>query len=85
MSYPNLTPKSQTSAIVLPVTGNIDNVPAQLPFGVYAADNDFLTMGDLKEESFMDAWNSQKFMALRQAHLNKDITGTACENCVAYA
>lgn len=43
MSYPNLTPKSQTSAIVLPVTGNISNVPAQLPFGVYAADNDFLT------------------------------------------
>lgn len=43
MSYPNLTPKSQTSAIVLPITGNIANVPGQLPFGVYTADNDFLT------------------------------------------
>jgi len=47
--------------------------------------NDFLTMGNLNEMSFMDAWNSDKFQTLRSAHLNKDISGTACENCVAYA
>lgn len=51
MSYPNLTPKSQVSAIVLPITGNISNVSDQLPFGVYSSDNDFLT-GAVDQVSF---------------------------------
>jgi MoaA/NifB/PqqE/SkfB family radical SAM enzyme len=42
------------------------------------------TMGDLTEQSFMEAWNSAKFVALREAHLRKDVTGTVCEACVAY-
>ena len=42
-------------------------------------------MGDLKERSFMEAWNSEKFQALRSAHLRKDVKGTVCEECVAYA
>ncbi len=43
------------------------------------------TMGDLTKESFLEAWNSQAFQALRKAQLDKDVAGTACENCVAYA
>lgn len=42
------------------------------------------TMGDLTKQGFMDAWNSEDFVRLRQAHLNKDVTGTVCEQCVAY-
>jgi hypothetical protein len=42
------------------------------------------TMGDLSKVSFLDAWNSAPFMALRAAHLRKDVRGTVCENCVAY-
>jgi MoaA/NifB/PqqE/SkfB family radical SAM enzyme len=42
------------------------------------------TMGDLNQVSFMDAWNSKSFVALRTAHLKKDVTGTVCEKCVAY-
>ena len=42
------------------------------------------TMGDLTRQSFMDAWNAPEFVKLRQAHLNKDVRGTACENCIAY-
>lgn len=42
------------------------------------------TMGDLNTMPFMEAWNSQKFQELRAAHLRKDVTGTACELCVAY-
>lgn len=42
------------------------------------------TMGDLNEQSFMDAWNSQAFLQLRMAHLAKDVRGTVCENCIAY-
>ena len=42
------------------------------------------TMGDLNKVSFMAAWNSQPFVALRAAHLRKDVRGTVCENCVAY-
>jgi len=41
-------------------------------------------MGDLKTHSFMDAWNSEKFQEVRAAHLNADVTGTVCEECVAY-
>ena len=42
-------------------------------------------MGDLNVTQFMEAWNSSKFMDLRKAHLAKDVTGTICENCVAYS
>jgi radical SAM protein with 4Fe4S-binding SPASM domain len=41
-------------------------------------------MGDLMEESFLDAWNSTKFQALRRAHLARDVRGTVCESCTAY-
>lgn len=42
------------------------------------------TMGDLNTQSFMEAWNSAKFVALREAHLRRDVTGTVCEACIAY-
>ena len=42
------------------------------------------TMADLTQVSFMDGWNSQAFQALRAAHLKKDVSGTICEDCVAY-
>lgn len=42
------------------------------------------TMGDLTKLSFMEAWNSQPFVKLREAHLKKDVRGTVCENCIAY-
>ena len=41
-------------------------------------------MGDLNTQTFMEAWNSPAFVALREAHLRKDVTGTVCEDCVAY-
>jgi len=37
--------------------------------------------GNLNEMSFLDAWNSPTAQALRKAHLNKNVTGTACEKC----
>jgi MoaA/NifB/PqqE/SkfB family radical SAM enzyme len=43
------------------------------------------TMGDLTRDSFMDAWNSAAFVALRAAHLKKDVHGTVCETCIAYS
>lgn len=42
-------------------------------------------MGDLTEQSFMEAWNSPAFVKLRDAHLRKDVRGTICENCIAYS
>ena len=41
-------------------------------------------MGDLKEVPFMEAWNSEPFQKLRQAHLDEDLNGTPCEACVAW-
>lgn len=41
-------------------------------------------MGDLKEMSFLEAWHSVKFQALREANLSRDVTGTVCEKCIAY-
>jgi MoaA/NifB/PqqE/SkfB family radical SAM enzyme len=42
------------------------------------------TMGDLTGTDFMSAWNSPPFVALREAHLRKDVRGTLCEDCIAY-
>lgn len=42
-----------------------------------------LIMGDLKKQSFMEAWNSQDFQNLRKAHLAKNVVGTGCETCAA--
>lgn len=38
-------------------------------------------MGDLTRQSFLEAWNSEAFQALRAAHLGGDVHGTACEAC----
>ena len=43
MSKPTLTPKQQTSAIVLPATGTATDVSSVLPLGIYAAETDFLS------------------------------------------
>ncbi len=43
------------------------------------------TMGDLTQMSFAEAWNSPPFVALREAHLKKDVRGTVCESCLAYS
>ena len=42
-------------------------------------------MGDLNTASFMDSWQSERFQALRAAHLRRDVRGTPCETCVAFA
>ena len=42
-----------------------------------------LIMADLKEVDFMTGWHSQRFQTLREAHLRKDVRGTACEECIA--
>ena len=42
-------------------------------------------MADLHKVSFANGWNSPEFQSLREAHLAKDVTGTPCEECVAYA
>jgi len=42
-------------------------------------------MGDLTSDGFMAAWHSERFMALRRAHLDRDVGGTPCERCIAYA
>lgn len=49
----------------------------------FDADGRF-AMADLKTTPFMEAWNSEKFQELRAAHLKKDVTGTVCQDCVAY-
>lgn len=55
----------------------------QLVACCFSHDDRFL-MGDLKEQDFLEAWHSAPFQALRAAHLAEDLTGTACESCVAY-
>jgi MoaA/NifB/PqqE/SkfB family radical SAM enzyme len=42
------------------------------------------TMGDLTQQSFMEAWTSLPFLKLRAAHLELDVRGTPCERCIAY-
>lgn len=49
----------------------------------FDADGRF-AMADLNQVSFMEGWNSARFTALREAHLRRDVTGTICQDCVAY-
>lgn len=41
-------------------------------------------MGNLKDKPFMEIWNSKEFVKLREASLKQDVTGTLCEDCMAY-
>lgn len=41
-------------------------------------------MGDLREQTFMTAWHSEKFQELRRHHLNKDVSNTVCKECALY-
>ena len=50
----------------------------------FDADGRFV-VGDLTKQSFMDAWNSKEFQRIREAHLNQDLMGTVCQECIAYA
>lgn len=43
MSLPELTPTSQTSAIILPITGTLSKVASALPLGVYKDSSEFLS------------------------------------------
>jgi MoaA/NifB/PqqE/SkfB family radical SAM enzyme len=49
----------------------------------FDADGRF-TVGDLKQDSFMAVWHSEAFAKVRRAHMKKDVTGTVCEDCIAY-
>ena len=52
MAVPTLTPKSQTSAIVLPATGTHSNVTnSNLPYGIYLNNADFVS-GAVDQVSF---------------------------------
>lgn len=41
-------------------------------------------IGDLNENNFMELWNSEEFIKLREAHINKNVNGTICEKCLLY-
>jgi MoaA/NifB/PqqE/SkfB family radical SAM enzyme len=49
----------------------------------FDADGRFV-VGDLNKQTFMEAWNSDQFQTIRQAHLSNDLSGTVCQDCVAY-
>ena len=42
-------------------------------------------MGDLNRQTFLEAWQGERFQALRRANLDEDVRGTVCEQCIAYA
>ena len=41
-------------------------------------------VGDLTAETFLEAWNGERFRSLRTAHLAGDRRGTPCEGCSAW-
>ena len=41
-------------------------------------------MGDLNRVSFLEAWHSTQFQALRAAHLSHELCATVCAQCIAY-
>ena len=43
-----------------------------------------LYVADLNKMSFREAWHCDEYVAIRRAHLKKDVRGFACANCIAY-
>ena len=44
MAFPELTPSSQTSKVILPITGSTSNVTSTaVPYGIYLSNTDFLS------------------------------------------
>jgi radical SAM protein with 4Fe4S-binding SPASM domain len=43
---------------------------------------DHFTVGDLKKQTFMEIWHSEKFKELRRHHLANDVAATACRDCI---
>ncbi|WP_425403016.1 radical SAM/SPASM domain-containing protein [Hwanghaeella sp.] len=41
-----------------------------------------LVVGNLNDQTLMEAWHSDEFKELRQRHLDRKIKGTLCEGCV---
>ena len=41
-------------------------------------------IGNLHNDSWMDIWHNKDFTDIRKAHLAENLTGTVCEECVAY-
>lgn len=41
-------------------------------------------MGDLSCETFLEAWQGERFVRLREAHLANRLAGTPCEGCSAW-
>lgn len=42
----------------------------------------YLAIEDTNKMSLMDAWHSQRFQNLRQRHLDDNLDGTVCGNCI---
>ena len=51
----------------------------------YCDNDEKHVMGDLKKNSLMEVWHSEKFVELRRKHLIKDVSGTSCEDCIAHS
>jgi len=49
----------------------------------FDADGRF-AMADLNKTPFAEAWNCEAFKQLRAAHLERNVSGTICEDCIAY-
>lgn len=60
-----------------------DGERAYLSACCFGSDDRF-DVADLTEVSFMQGWHSEAFQKLRKAHIQKDVTGTVCEKCLAY-
>lgn len=43
----------------------------------------YLTIADLKKMSLLEAWHSDIFKDLRRKHLDDDLDGTLCGNCIS--
>lgn len=66
------------------IRSSTDGRKAYLSACCFGSDGTF-DVADLTQMSFMDAWHSEPFQKLREAHIKKDVTGTVCSKCLAYA
>ena len=47
--------------------------------------NNDLIVGNLHKSSLLEAWHSEEFQNLREAHIKREVKGTMCDGCIRQA
>ena len=81
----NITVYSNTIIGIGTIVNSNTTIGVDGSMWAWGPNNKKFYMGDLNQKSFMEVWHSEEFINLRKKHLLKDVSGSVCEHCIAFA